>query len=96
MENKKTKMELLNMTARNDYNNFMMKVKEKSKDEIISLAYEIAIKSDIMYAISEATFTDEEAMRLILIDDIIDYTYKKWEAIEDKYMEDIHCLVENL
>ena len=74
-------------TALDELNTYLEDLKTKPPQEIISNAYQIACKQDIVMILEEADFSPYELEILTGLDHPLQVLYEQWISTEDRYME---------
>ena len=73
---------------------FKNELRASTPDEIMSRAYELVIKEDILYHMEYNDLTDEQAKALLKDKKPLDSAYQKWEHMDTHYMDLIGDAVE--
>lgn len=79
-----------------ELDNLIEVLKSMGTDEIISRAYEIATKKDILLCLEENRFNFPTVKFLYdtQMENILDYTYNVWEDCEKSHMEEMQNNIE--
>lgn len=89
MNNTEALSQRLYDTALNELNSYLEDLETKSPQEIISSAYQIACKQDIVIILEEADFTSYELEILTGLERPLQVLYETWISTEDRYMEEL-------
>lgn len=82
-------------TALDELNTYLEDLKTKPPQEIISNAYQIACKQDIVMILEEADFSPYELEILTGLDHPLQVLYEQWISTEDQYMGELRASVQN-
>lgn len=69
-------------------------LRDCTPDEIMSKAYEYAVKDDILYCMENTDLTDDRAKALLKITKPLDAAYQKWEHMDNHYTDLIRDAIE--
>lgn len=76
-------------TALNELNSYLEDLETKSPQEIISNAYQIICKQDIVMILEDAEFTPYELEVLTGLNHPLQVLYEGWISTEDRHMEEL-------
>lgn len=95
MNNSELLSQQLYNTALNELNAYLEDLKTKPPQEIISNAYQIACKQDIVMILEEADFSPYELEILTGLEHPLQVLYEQWISTEDRYMEELRGAMQN-
>lgn len=95
MNNTEALSQRLYDTALNELNSYLEDLETKSPQEVISSAYQIACKQDIVIILEEADFTSYELEILTGLERPLQVLYETWISTEDRYMEELRGSMQN-
>lgn len=80
--------------VKNDYKEFIKKMRKLEPDEIIENAYEISIKLIIKEIMEDKYFTADEIKLLLKCGNVIDVCYDKWIDMEEDFGDVIELAID--
>lgn len=80
--------------VKNDYEEFIKKMRKLEPDEIIENAYEISIKLIIKEIMEDKYFTADEIKLLFKCGNVIDVCYDKWIDMEEDFGDVIELAID--
>ena len=80
--------------VKNDYEEFIKKMRKLDPDEIIENAYEISIKLIIKEIMDDKYFTADEIKLLLKCGNVIDVCYDKWIDMEEDFGDIIESAID--
>lgn len=80
--------------VKNDYEEFIKKMRKLEPDEIIENAYEISIKLIIKEIMEDKYFTADEIKLLLKCGNVIDVCYDKWIDMEEDFGDVIELAID--
>ena len=80
--------------VKNDYEEFIKKMRKLEPDEIIENAYEISIKLIIKEIMEDKYFTADEIKLLHKCGNVIDVCYDKWIDMEEDFGDVIELAID--
>lgn len=80
--------------VKNDYKEFIKKMRKLEPDEIIENAYEISIKLIIKEIMDDKYFTADEIKLLLKCGNVIDVCYDKWIDMEEDFGDIIESAID--
>ena len=70
-----------------EYENFLECIMQGDKGKIIDSAFEISLKSDILYAMESLHLEDEQIKSLLTCENTLSALYENWNSSDYSYME---------
>lgn len=88
----------------NDLKEYVKELKEKSVDDILMSAYELTMKTEMIYSICDRDFTKEEAKAILKTPNALDTFYREWLQFDSNFDElfeypiekNLHNLVQDM
>ena len=84
-----TLMQQLYDCASMEMDDYLSEMKTRPPEEIISSAYQIASKQDILMILEDAEFSPYELEVLMKLDHPLQVLYEEWVSTEDHHMDDL-------
>lgn len=90
----KTLLQQMCDRASKELADYLGEMKTKSPDEIISSAYQIVSKQDILIILEDAKFSSYELEVLMKLDHPLQVLYEEWLSTEDHHMDDLRASIQ--